>query len=45
MQSAESIVGSNPKVWLERQVAPLSGTLYRQAVRMTRHHADAEDLV
>jgi RNA polymerase sigma-70 factor, ECF subfamily len=29
----------------ERQVAPLIGDLYRQAMRMTRHHADAEDLV
>jgi RNA polymerase sigma-70 factor, ECF subfamily len=29
----------------ERRVAPLIGDLYRQALRMTRHHADAEDLV
>ncbi len=29
----------------ENQVAPVLGDLYRQALRMTRHHADAEDLV
>jgi RNA polymerase sigma-70 factor (ECF subfamily) len=29
----------------EHQVAPLLGDLHRQALRMTRHHADAEDLV
>jgi RNA polymerase sigma-70 factor, ECF subfamily len=29
----------------ERQVAPLLDDLHRQALRMTRHHADAEDLV
>jgi RNA polymerase sigma-70 factor, ECF subfamily len=28
-----------------RDVTPLLGPLYRQAFRMTRHHADAEDLL
>jgi RNA polymerase sigma-70 factor (ECF subfamily) len=28
-----------------RDVTPLLGPLYRQALRMTRHHADAEDLM
>jgi RNA polymerase sigma-70 factor, ECF subfamily len=28
-----------------RDVTPLLGPLYRQALRMTRHHADAEDLL
>jgi RNA polymerase sigma-70 factor (ECF subfamily) len=28
-----------------RDVTPLLGPLYRQAYRMTRHHADAEDLL
>jgi RNA polymerase sigma-70 factor, ECF subfamily len=29
----------------EHRVAPLIGDLYRQAMRLTRQHADAEDLV
>ena len=29
----------------EREVVPLRSVLYRQAFRMTRNHADAEDLV
>jgi RNA polymerase sigma-70 factor, ECF subfamily len=29
----------------ERRVTPLLGDLHRHALRMTRHHADAEDLV
>ena len=29
----------------ERRVAPVIGDLHRRAIRMTRHHADAEDLV
>ncbi|HWS91192.1 MAG TPA: sigma-70 family RNA polymerase sigma factor [Mycobacterium sp.] len=35
----------DPTAGFEHQVAPLLGDLYRQALRMTRHHADAEDLV
>ena len=33
----------DPTAGFEHQVAPLLGDLYRQALRMTRHHADAED--
>jgi RNA polymerase sigma-70 factor (ECF subfamily) len=29
----------------EREVVPLHGSLYRQACRMSRNHADAEDLL
>jgi RNA polymerase sigma-70 factor, ECF subfamily len=36
---------ADPTAGFESQVAPLTGDLYRQALRMTRHHADAEDLV
>ena len=36
---------SKPTAEFERQVAPLISDLYRQALGMTRHHADAEDLV
>jgi RNA polymerase sigma-70 factor, ECF subfamily len=36
---------ADPTAGFERRVAPLIGDLYRQALRMTRHHADAEDLV
>ncbi len=36
---------SHPTAGFERRVAPLIGDLYRHAIRMTRHHADAEDLV
>ena len=30
---------------VERDVTPLTGALYRQALRMTHNHADAEDLL
>lgn len=43
--SAETTADPDLTVGFERQVAPLTGGLYRQALRMTRHHADAEDLV
>jgi RNA polymerase sigma-70 factor (ECF subfamily) len=36
---------ATPTGGFERQVAPLLGDLHRQALRMTGHHADAEDLV
>jgi RNA polymerase sigma-70 factor, ECF subfamily len=36
---------ADPTAGFERRVAPLIGDLYRQALRMTRHHVDAEDLV
>ena len=36
---------ATPMGRFERQVAPLLGDLHRHALRMTRHHADAEDLV
>jgi RNA polymerase sigma-70 factor (ECF subfamily) len=36
---------ADPTAGFERRVAPLIGDLHRQAMRMTRHHADAEDLV
>lgn len=42
---AELTADADPTVGFERQVAPLLGDLHRQALRMTRHHADAEDLV
>ena len=36
---------ADPTAGFERRVTPLIGDLYRHAIRMTRHHADAEDLV
>jgi RNA polymerase sigma-70 factor, ECF subfamily len=42
---AELTADPYPTAGFERQVAPLLGDLHRQALRMTRHHADAEDLV
>ena len=42
---AESTADANRTAGFERQVAPLLGDLHRHALRMTRHHADAEDLV
>jgi RNA polymerase sigma-70 factor (ECF subfamily) len=42
---ADLTADAKPTVGFERQVAPLLGDLHRQALRMTRHHADAEDLV
>lgn len=43
--TAELTPDAAPTAPFEHQVAPLIGDLYRQALRMTRHHADAEDLV
>ncbi|ADG89471.1 MAG: sigma-70 family RNA polymerase sigma factor [Thermobispora bispora] len=33
------------RVWLEREVMPVTGQLYASAMRLTRNPADAEDLV
>jgi RNA polymerase sigma-70 factor, ECF subfamily len=41
----ELTADADPTTGFERRVAPLIGDLHRQAMRMTRHHADAEDLV
>ena len=41
----ELTADADPAAGFENQVAPLLGDLHRQALRMTRHHADAEDLV
>jgi RNA polymerase sigma-70 factor, ECF subfamily len=41
----ELTADAGPTAGFENQVAPLLGDLHRQALRMTRHHADAEDLV
>ena len=41
----ELTADADPTAGFERRVAPLIGDLHRQAMRMTRHHADAEDLV
>lgn len=41
----ELTAGPAPTAAFENQVAPVLGDLQRQALRMTRHHADAEDLV
>jgi RNA polymerase sigma-70 factor, ECF subfamily len=41
----ELTADADPTAVFERRVAPLIGDLHRQAMRMTRHHADAEDLV
>jgi RNA polymerase sigma-70 factor (ECF subfamily) len=42
---AESSDGVDVADRFARDVAPLTGALYRQAMRMTRNHADAEDLL
>jgi RNA polymerase sigma-70 factor (ECF subfamily) len=36
---------ADPTAGFQDRVAPLLGDLHRRALRMTRHHADAEDLV
>ena len=41
----ESTADADPTAGFERRVAPLMANLHRHAMRMTRHHADAEDLV
>jgi RNA polymerase sigma-70 factor (ECF subfamily) len=38
-------VDTQVRARFERDVVPLGGVLYRQAFRMCRNHADAEDLV
>ncbi|MGO9068462.1 sigma-70 family RNA polymerase sigma factor [Mycobacterium sp.] len=43
--SVELTADPDPTAGFENQVAPVLGDLYRQALGMTRHHADAEDLV
>ncbi|MEE3065273.1 MAG: sigma-70 family RNA polymerase sigma factor [Actinomycetota bacterium] len=42
---AELTADARPTAEFERQVAPVLGDLHRHAMRMTRHRADAEDLV
>ncbi|MGD1169639.1 sigma-70 family RNA polymerase sigma factor [Mycobacterium seoulense] len=42
---AESPADAAHTAGFQDQVAPLLGDLHRQALRLTRHHADAEDLV
>lgn len=42
---AELTADADPAAGFECQVAPLLGDLHRHALRMTRQHADAEDLV
>ncbi|OBI19014.1 hypothetical protein A5712_20460 [Mycobacterium sp. E2327] len=44
-QPAELTAHAEPGAGFESQVTPLLGDLHRHALRMTRHHADAEDLV
>jgi len=41
----ESASGTDLTTAFVRDVTPLLGPLHRQALRMTRHHADAEDLL
>lgn len=43
--AVEVTTDAAPTAAFEHRVAPLLGDLHRQALRMTRHHADAEDLV
>ena len=43
--AAESTVDTGATAGFEHRVAPVMGDLYRQALRLTRQHADAEDLV
>ena len=46
MTTAESTTGTSElTAAFVRDVTPLFGPLYRHALRMTRHHADAEDLL
>ncbi|MEE6136538.1 sigma-70 family RNA polymerase sigma factor [Mycobacterium sp. 050128] len=42
---AELTADAEPTAEFERRVAPVLGDLHRHAMRMTRHRADAEDLV
>jgi len=41
----KSTVDAERRPGFEHQIVPIMGDLHRQALRMTRHHADAEDLV
>ena len=41
----ELTADADPTAGFENQVAPVLVDLHRHALRMTRHHADAEDLV
>ena len=45
IQLAEWSVDADASAGFQRRVVPLIGDLYRQAFGMTRHRADAEDLV
>jgi RNA polymerase sigma-70 factor (ECF subfamily) len=45
MKPARETVDTETRARFEREVVPLSNLLYRQAFRISRNHADAEDLV
>ena len=45
MKPALEPVDTERRARFEREVVPLSNLLYRQAFRMSKNHADAEDLV
>jgi RNA polymerase sigma-70 factor (ECF subfamily) len=45
MKPAREPVDPESRARFEREVVPLSNLLYRQAFRMSKNHADAEDLV
>jgi RNA polymerase sigma-70 factor, ECF subfamily len=45
MKPAREPVDTESRARFEREVVPLSNLLYRQAFRMSKNHADAEDLV
>jgi RNA polymerase sigma-70 factor (ECF subfamily) len=45
MKPAREPVDTETRARFEREVVPLSNLLYRQAFRISRNHADAEDLV
>jgi RNA polymerase sigma-70 factor (ECF subfamily) len=45
MKPAREPVDTETRARFEREVVPLSNLLYRQAFRISKNHADAEDLV